>query len=286
MTTDKYILSAFADEYSDSFDEQIVALKKHDIGYVELRRADGKNVSEFTAADVRNISEKLAGNGIAVSSIGSPIGKIRLDGDISAHFDMAKRVFDTANALETKNVRIFSFYARDGRKISDDKQLVCDCIGKLLDIADGFGVRLCHENEALIYGESPQKCLELLDLFGGRLRCVFDAGNFVLDGFEPMQAYELLKNHIQYFHIKDSLYAGAVVPAGKGQARLAEILCKHADFVTEKVFVTLEPHLQTFDGLNALVGKTFENPYKYSTQQAAFDDDVENFKKILSGEKQ
>ena len=106
-------------------------------------------------------------------------------------------------------------------------------------------------------------------------------GNFVLDGYKPFpDAYRLLKKHIEYFHIKDALYAGAVVPVGKGQAEIKEIL---RDFRSggREAFVTLEPHLQTFAGLNALVGKSFENPYKYETPQAAFDDDVEKFYKIL-----
>ncbi len=45
-------------------------------------------------------------------------------------------------------------------------------------------------------------------------------GNFVLDGHDPIKAYNLLKDHVEYFHIKDSLYAGTIVPAGKGEAKI------------------------------------------------------------------
>ena len=41
----KIMLSAFADEYSSNFTEQLEALKGYGIGYVEVRGVDGKNVS-------------------------------------------------------------------------------------------------------------------------------------------------------------------------------------------------------------------------------------------------
>ena len=47
------------------------------------------------------------------------------------------------------------------------------------------------------------------------------------------------------------------------------------------VFVTLEPHLQTFDGLNALATKSFDNPYKYPNQQVAFLDAFGKLKELL-----
>lgn len=53
---------------------------------------------------------------------------------------------------------------------------------------------------------------------------MLDMGNFVLDGYDAWNAYKLLEEHIEYFHVKDSLAAGAVVPAGKGEARIADIL--------------------------------------------------------------
>lgn len=46
-------------------------------------------------------------------------------------------------------------------------------------------------------------------------------------------------------------------------------------------FITLEPHLQTFSGLNALVGKKFDNPYKYKDQKQAFTSAVEELRGLL-----
>lgn len=90
-----------------------------------------------------------------------------------------------------------------------------------------------------------------------------------------------LRNYIEYFHIKDSLYAGAIVPAGKGEANIKEILQDFKKDMKKDTFITLEPHLQTFSGLNALVGKSFDNPYKYPDGKTAFCDAVEKIKSIL-----
>jgi sugar phosphate isomerase/epimerase len=106
-------------------------------------------------------------------------------------------------------------------------------------------------------------------------------GNFVLDGYDPIEAYNLLKPYIAYFHIKDSLPEGAVVPAGKGKAHIAEILHDWKDSNDGETFISLEPHLQTFSGLNALVGKSFDNPYKFESQQAAFEYDLMQLRELL-----
>ena len=278
----KLILSAFADEYSSNFIEQLKALNGFGINYIEVRGVDGKNVSTLTASEVKDAKLKLNDYGIKVSSIGSPLGKIKLSDDLNAHYDLAKRVFETANELGTKNIRAFSFYMPDGKTADECESEVFDAVGKLIDIADGFGVTLCHENEAKIYGESPLKCKKLLDNFNGKLKAVFDMGNFVLDGFKPYpDAYKLLENHVEYFHIKDSLYAGAIVPPGKGEAQISEILNDYTKNGKKDTFITLEPHLQTFDGLNALAGKSFDNPYKYENAQIAFTDAVNKLKQLI-----
>ena len=277
----KLTLSAFSDEYADSLQQQCQALNSFGIEYMEMRGVNGKNVSTLSKEEVLEAKETLCNYGIKVSSIGSPLGKIKLDEDMSAHLDQAKRVFETANILGAKNIRMFSFYLPEGKTRQDCKEQVLDALSKLVDLSEEYGVTLCHENEALIYGESPDKCLELLEHFGGKLKCVLDMGNFVLDGHNPMQAYKLLQKHIEYFHIKDALYAGAIVPAGKGEAQIKEILDDYKANGKKDTFITLEPHLQTFSGLNALVGKSFDNPYKYENQQAAFTDAVAKLKELL-----
>ena len=277
----KLTISAFSDEYADSLQEQCEALNGFGISYMEMRGVNGKNVSTLTKDEVKQAKTILNDYGIKVSSIGSPLGKIKVDGDLDGHLETAKRVFETANELGSKNIRMFSFYLPENKTREESKGEVYDALERLVRLSEEHGVTLCHENEALIYGESPEKCLEILEYFNGRLKAVLDMGNFVLDGYNPMNAYKLLEKNIEYFHIKDALYAGAIVPAGKGEAQIKEILDDYKVNGAKDTFITLEPHLQTFSGLNALVGKTFENPYKYENQKAAFTDAVEKLKGLL-----
>ena len=280
----KMILSAFADEYADSLTEQLEALRSFGIDYLELRFADGKNVAQLSYADVTNVKQKLQAYGIRVSAIGSPLGKIALDGDLHAHMELTRRVCETAVRLESKYVRMFSFYLPAGMLRNECRAKVVDALGQMLDIADQFGVVMCHENEANIWGESPAQCKELLDCFNGRLRAVFDMGNFVLGGYAPYpEAYAALLPYIVYFHIKDALYRGAIVPAGLGEAQIEAILSDFFCRSENDFFLSLEPHLETFAGLNALTDVAFANPYKYPDQKTAFADAVEKLQHVIGG---
>lgn len=277
----KYVLSAFADEYSSSLDIQLEALKSFEITHTELRFADNKNIADYSDEDVCRLQKMLEKYGIKVNSIGSPLGKIKIDDDIEAHLEKTERVCSIASALNSPFVRIFSFYPPDGKNIHDYKDQIFSSLEKMIDIAEKYNVRLCHENEAKIYGEQPERCLELLEYFKGRLGCVFDMGNFALEGYDSMAAFEKLCPYIDYFHIKDALGAGAIVPPGCGEARIADILSLYKNKYNKDTFVTLEPHLQTFSGLNALTDRTFDNPYKYDTLQDAFTDAVNKMKDVL-----
>lgn len=277
----KWLISAFADEHSTSLEGQISALAETGLEHIELRFIDGKNIADMTADEVKSLKNALCNSGIKVSAIGSPLGKINLADDFPAHLEKAKRVFETANILNTKNIRVFSFYLHKDKTREECRGEVFEKFGAMLDVAKQFAVKLCHENEAKIYGESPEYCLDLLKYFGGEARCVFDMGNFVLDGNEPMKAYELLKDYIEYFHIKDALFAGAIVPAGCGEAHIGDILHKYREEFDRDVLLSIEPHLQTFSGLNALVGKGFDNPYKFESKEIAFVTAVQKTKELL-----
>lgn len=278
------LLSAFADEYNKNIDLQLEMLSRRGVKYIEPRFIGDKNVADLTVNEANELKSKLDAMGISASAIGSPIGKINLADDFSAHLEKAKNTFEVASVLGAKNIRMFSFYIRDGESREQARDEVIDKLGRLLMLADEYSLTLCHENEAKIYGETDEYCLDLLTVFDGKLRAVFDMGNFVLDGCTPYPTgYEMLKDYIEYFHIKDSLASGAIVPAGKGEARIADILTAHKKYAKRDFFISLEPHLETFSGLNKLVGKSFENPYKFESPEAAFLSGLDALEEILTG---
>jgi len=279
----KFLLSAFADECVDSTEGQLRALRMHGIDKIEIRHLNRKNISLLSREDVEETKRMLDRFEIGVSAIGSPIGKIRLDEDMDAHMEMAERVFEWARRLETQHVRIFSFYAPHNGCITEMREEVLSALERLVLLARRYGVTLCHENEAKIYGDVPARCRELLDHFKGELGCVFDMGNFVLEGVDPYpHAYGLLQKYITYFHIKDALATGAIVPPGMGDAKIKEILTAHSQYADADFTVSLEPHLQVFSGLKELAKRDFENPFRYPDAEAAFADAVTKFKEMMS----
>ena len=104
MTMAKYILSAFADEVTSVFEDQLKYLNKQGIGYIELRNLDGTNVSSLTIEDAKKYKALMDKYGIKASAIGSPIGKIDIKGDHEEHLSLLKHTLDLADIFETKNV--------------------------------------------------------------------------------------------------------------------------------------------------------------------------------------
>jgi len=276
----KYEMSGFADEYAKSLSEQIQGFSALDIHYMELRFVDGTNVADLTLERAKEIKKELDAANLCVSAIGSPLGKISVTDDLSPHLQKAQHVFKIANLFECKLIRMFSFYIPKEHSREEYRQQVFERVGHLLDLAEQYGVILCHENERGIYGESPKDCLDLLSHFNGRLRCVFDMGNFVLEGYKPLEeALPLLRPYIEYFHIKDGTCDGVIVPAGMGDAKIEEIL---SDFHADKdVFVSLEPHLAGFVGLGNLTSSKLKHNCHFDSPAQAFSFHAEAMKEIL-----
>ena len=53
------ILSAFADEYADSFEEQLAGLCRLGISHIEIRHVNKKNISKLTKDEVIEVKELL-----------------------------------------------------------------------------------------------------------------------------------------------------------------------------------------------------------------------------------
>ena len=92
----KFILSAFADEYAPEIDRQIEGLKANGIEYMEIRGVDGTNISDITLEKAEEVHAKLKAAGIGVSSIGSPIGKIKLTGEVCEHVEYIQLLSDAS----------------------------------------------------------------------------------------------------------------------------------------------------------------------------------------------
>ena len=247
------ILSGFSDEIAPELDLQLAAIREWGLSHIELRAADGVNVSDFSTEKVKEVKNKLAGAGVSVSSIGSPIGKIGIEEDFAPHLEKLKRTLEIQKELGAPYLRMFSFYIPQGRAPEDFREEVLDRMGRMVEEAAAWDSVLLHENEKGIYGDSASRCKELLEAFyGPHFKAVFDFANFVQVGQETLPAYELLKPYVEYVHVKDAQWGtGAVVPAGQGDGHVKEILTALTGGGW-KGFLSLEPHLTDFAGLAAL----------------------------------
>ena len=247
-------ISGFADEIDASIDVQLQVLGKLNMKYFEVRGIDGKNISELTEEEVVSLKRKMDAHGIQASSIGSPVGKIKLEDAFEEHFELFKKVVSIAKALGTRYIRIFSFYHNGGDVwTAEERKEVLTRLRRMITYACEQDVILLHENEKDIYGDIADRCADLMkELYCDNFKAVFDPANFVQCGQGTKYAYEVLKDYIEYIHIKDAfLKDGKVVPAGNGDGNISYIL-KELFAKGYDGFLSLEPHLGSFAGLAAL----------------------------------
>jgi len=165
----EFKISGFADEISPEFSKQIEGFKKLGIKNIEPRNIDGINVSSLTAEKAKEVAAILKENDMGVSSIGSPIGKQKITEDFGPHYELFLNTLDVADILGTKRIRMFSFYLPEGEEAVYKKEIFRR-MRELLDAAEKRGITLCHENEHGIYGDSPEKCLEIMKEFVRKYR--------------------------------------------------------------------------------------------------------------------
>ena len=277
-----YILSAFADEVSSDFTKQLEYLKSKDISYIEPRNINGTGVAAITLEEAKNAKKMLDDYKIGVSSIGSPIGKISVEDDFADHIRLFEHVMDIAEIFETKNIRMFSFFYPKNTDVHTHRAAVLARLEILLELAEKRGLTLCHENEKAIYCEAPEDCLDLMKHFDGRMKSVLDMGNFAFCQKDPMKGYEYLAPYIEYIHIKDAFYDTRIVPAGQGEGKVFEILSAYNKYTDKDTFLTMEPHLTVFDGLNKLSNMDdIKVQNAYATPEEAFDAAVAALRGIL-----
>ncbi len=272
--------SAFSDEFSPSLDEQIRGLLENNVHLMEPRNVDGTNISDLTSEAAMDMRSKLDAAGIGISALGSPLGKIKIDDDFEAHKIKLRRTCEIAKILGADRIRMFSFFIPKGTEdYSVYRDEVMRRLGEMIDIAEEYDILLCHENEKGIYGDTPERCLDIQKTFPGRIGCVFDTANFLQVGATPFpDGFMMLRDYITYMHVKDCAANGTVVVAGTGVGCLPETFAVLNRMVKDEMNVTVEPHLRVFQGLNEL-----EAGEKTRIQNSAFASSAEAFAAAVNG---
>ena len=106
----EFILSAFSDEAGIDLDEQIRACQANGITHMELRGLPQGNVSSLTTDDAWVLKAKLDAEGMQVSAIGSPYGKMNIADDFEPHFAAFQNTVEVAKILGCHLIRMFSIF--------------------------------------------------------------------------------------------------------------------------------------------------------------------------------
>ncbi len=235
--------------------------------HIEVRSAWGTNVSELSAEQLVDLKAVLDAKGLMVSAIASPIGKVDVSLPVEHEVQRLRQIIDAARTLDTKYIRIFSFYRAEAQSQEEIREDVMTRMTALAALAAEAGVVLLHENEKGIYGDTPERVLDIMkSVDSPSLRIAWDNANFVQVGVKPYtDGYAMLRPYLEYFQVKDALAAsGEVVPAGQGDGELNEtIAALKADGYTG--FASLEPHLASAHELGG-----FSGPVAFGSAARAF----------------
>lgn len=288
--TQRVILSGFADEAANQKTavQQFSAFAAMGLQFYSIRFIDAgegiKNVMKLTVKEIQEIRHLEDEYGLNVSSIGSPIGKVKLldveDGTKNAYVPFkkyldkeVKKACELAHAFETKLIRGFSFYHPLGTPARDYLTQAVDQLGQVVEACHRSDLTFGLEIEANLVGQTGYLLAEIhRQVNHPALALVFDAANILCQGYsaaEVFAQYEAMKPGIGWMHIKDFRHPrpperqGHVeedslrhfVPADQGHAVHEAILRDFREMVPQLhahlhrrgipgVFLDLEPHLK------------------------------------------
>lgn len=245
-STLEWRLSGFGDEIAEDPVVQLSVLQALGARHLEFRSAWGTNVIDLTNDDVERLKRIFTENGMGISAIGSPIGKIDLAVPVEHEVERLKRIVRVAGEFGTPYVRVFSFFRPAGADETTTRDEVLRRMRALAVAAERAGVILLHENEKGLFGDTPARCLDIVESVGSAsLKVAWDSANFVQAGVaRPFdEGYALLRPYFEYLQVKDARAGDmAETPAGEGDGQLRETLAALRDDGYTG-FASLEPHL-------------------------------------------
>jgi sugar phosphate isomerase/epimerase len=286
----RVILSGFADEAAihKTAVEQFAAFAAIGLEYYSLRFVDVgsgiKNVMQLTKGEITKLRHLESEYGMNVASIGSPIGKVKLedknDGTKNRYVPFKKylksevaKACELAHAFETKLIRGFSFYHPKGSDPQEYVNQAADQLGEIAELCHRSDLTFGLEVEANLVGQTGHLLAELhRKVNHPAMVTIFDGGNLVSQGMstdEVFQEYLAMKPSIGWMHIKDyrdpsmSGKTGHVeedklknfVPADIGDSGHTRIMDDFKEMLPKLerklkrrgipgVFLDLEPHLK------------------------------------------
>ena len=254
--TPTWTLSGFGDEIDTGPTVQVAVLQALGANHIEVRSAWGVNIVDLSPEQLDALAVLFTDRGMGVSAIASPIGKVDITLPVGHEVSRLAAAIAAAHRLDSRYIRLFSFFSGEGvtpQSIRDD---VLERMRAFADLAEREGVILLHENEKDIYGDTPDRVLDIIESVGSSaLRVAWDNANYVQVGVKPFtDGYAKLRPHLEYLQVKDAIAAtSVVVPAGEGDGQLLETFTALRDDGYTG-FASLEPHLADVTAMGGFSG--------------------------------
>jgi sugar phosphate isomerase/epimerase len=231
----RVILSGFADEaaHQKTAVEQFAAFAALGLQYYSIRFIDAgtgiKNVVELTRSEIQKIRHLEDEYGLNVTSIGSPIGKVKLvdveDGTKNRYVPFkkyldneVKKACEIAHAFETKLIRGFSFYHPKGTKPEEYLPQAVDQLGQIAELCHRSDLTYGLEVEANLVGETGHLMAEIhRQVNHPAMVLIFDAANILVRGYSPqelLEQFRAMKPGLGWVHIKDYHHPKPVTKVG------------------------------------------------------------------------
>lgn len=220
----RVILSGFADEAANQKTavQQFATFAAMGLQYYSIRFMDVgdgvKNVMKLTKGEIQKVRRLQNEYGLNVSSIGSPIGKVKLldvdDGTKNAFIPFkrylaneVKRVCETAHVFETKLIRGFSFYHPKGSDPHDYLPQAVEQLGQIAEACHRSDLTFGLEVESNLVGENGYLLAEIYrQVNHPAMMLIFDAANIIVQGYTPKEVFEqfqVMKPGLGWMHVKD-----------------------------------------------------------------------------------
>lgn len=241
--------SAFADEVTNDFIGQVRFLVSQNIRNIEIRFLNGKNIMDLNKAELIETKNILDDNGIGVSAIGSPIGKIKLDQSFEYHLNNFKHSIELADFFDSQFIRVFSYYAPDGRHIDNFRKEVLTRMASKAELLKGSNIIMVHENESHIFGHNAENCVDIVKTVDSpNFKLVYDPANFVWGekiNNNVELCWPLMKPYVVHVHIKDWMLGNTDIGSlpGEGDGQIKKLLTELRD-IQYSGYLTIEPHLK------------------------------------------
>lgn len=188
---DNIKISAIGDELGNTLIEQIETIKSVDINKIELRKIDDKYLHEFSKQDLHSFAHTLEEHNINVSLIDTPIGKNKSNLSSAQLFNQYVTIL---KIFSVNKLRVFS-------DLNDSYASSIELFKSFNKIAKTEKITILIENEKKTMASNPEYFYKFPNLTN--VEFLMDIENYVYEGYDYFQVYEILKNKVSYFHIRD-----------------------------------------------------------------------------------